>query len=206
MYQKIYFIIALLFSLNLLSQNKANDFHKLKLTELIKTRVVLIDTTSIETIKLFGGEENQLKNHNFENYMMYLDIAKFNQFINKIRKLAYNKNAVISIGGLSNHASEKSDIVSNYSHCDSMDIEEYDKNGYSYFKKKLICDSSCFLQIIAIDFYETWDFISDNGMIEKKVLAYTPIYYDYSKQFYRSLFTVYLDKKTLELIAEKQQY
>lgn len=204
-------VIYLIFMLNLLtlnlafSQKKEVVNSKVVLTDLIKTRVMLIDTTSPAIIaEQYGNDKNSLASYLYLTAITYLDRTKFNQLINNLMVLANNKKAVISDWSNGYKKLSKEKIKESYIFCDSIEQEAFDALGNSFRVKVFSCDStSSFMDIMAIDFYEKWSYNKNNGMIEKEVIAYTPLTLN-EKGFLKEIFTIFKEEKYIQEISEKQ--
>ena len=203
-------VIYLIFTLNILtvclafSQKKEVINSKLVLTDLIKTRVMLIDTTSPAIIsEQYGNDKNSLTNYLNFTAISYLERTKFNQLINNLMILADNKNAVISNWSNGYKKLSKEKIKERYIFCDSVYIECFlcdEGQNETYWQ----CDStSSFMNIIAIDFYEKWSYNKNNGMIDKEVIANTPLTLN-EKGFLKEIFTIFKEEKYIQEISEKQ--
>jgi hypothetical protein len=186
------------------SQKKEVVNSKLVLTDLIKTRVMLVDTTSPTIIaEQYGNDKNSLTNYLNFTAISYLERTKFNQLINNLMVLADNKKTVISNWSNGYKKLSKEKIKERYTFCDSVYIECYsgDEGQYETYWQ---CDStSSFMDIIAIDFYEKWSYNKNNGMIDKEVLAYTPLTLN-EKGFLKEIFTIFKEEKYIQEISEKQ--
>lgn len=204
-------VIYLIFMLNLLtvnlvfSQKKEAANSKFVLTDLIKIRVMLIDTASPAIIaSQYGNDKNSMSKYLNSNAMYYLEKTKFNQLINNLMVLADNKNAVVSNWSNGYKKLSKEKIKERYTFCDSIEQETFDALGNSFLVKVFSCDStSSFMDIMAIDFYEKWNYNKKNGMIEKEVIAYTPLTLN-EKGFLKEIFTIFKEEKYIQEISEKQ--
>lgn len=203
-------VIYLIFMLNLLtvnlafSQKKELVNSKVVLTDLIKIRVMLIDTTSPSIIaEQHGNDKNSLASYLNLTAITYLDRTKFNQLINNLMVLANNKKAVISDWNNGYKKLSKEKIKERYIFCDSVYIECFlcdEGQNETYWQ----CDStSSFMNIMAIDFYEKWSYNKNNGMIDKEVIAYTPLTLN-EKGFLKEIFTIFKEEKYIQEISEKQ--
>lgn len=171
------------------------------LADIIKTTVMIIDTTNPSII---GKEYNHLHEYKVDNSMLYMEPIKFNQLINQFKKTVYNKNAIISIWCLPNETNRKK-ITDFFRSCDAVEVEDFDSKGNSFLRYVIHCDStSIFEKITTIEFYEKWNFNTINGMIEKEVIAYTPLRQT-EKGFLMPLYTVYRNKNALKLITDSSQ-
>lgn len=185
------------------SQKKEVVNSKFVLTDLIKTRVMLIDTTSPTIIaEQYGNDKNSLASYLNFTAITYLERTKFNQLTNKLMFLAENKIAVISNWKSDYKKLSKEKIKECYTFCDSvLQMSCWGGEDIMYWR----CDSiSRFMDIKAIDFYERWLYNEKNGMIEKEVIANTFIYYDTNKEYLRELFTIFKEEKYIQEISEKQ--
>lgn len=202
-FQKAYIFIFIIvfFTSNAFGQKKQLVDSKLVLADLIKTTVMLVDTSSIEFLSQQYGRLASLQEHKISTNLMYLETSKFNLLLNHLKKIANNRSAVISIDG-SDKSPTSEEIIKSYTHCYMVECEEFDKDGNSNMEPKLMCDDYTKIEkTIAIEFYEKWNFNTQNGMIEKEVIAYTPLSLK-NNDYILPLFTVYKNKSYIKLISE----
>lgn len=201
-------VIYLIFMLNLLTVNFAFSQKKevvntrFVLTDLIKTRVMLIDTTSPTMIvEQYGNDKNSLARYLNLMAISFIERSNFNQLINNLMVLSENKNVVISNWNNGYKKLSKGKIKELYTFCDSVEITNcFGGDDASYWR----CDSiSSFMDIMAIDFYEKWNYNKKNGMIDKEVIAYAPLTLN-AKGFLNQIFTIFKEEKYIQEITEKQ--
>lgn len=200
--KQITLLLLVLFSSVLLAQKKEATNNKFVLADVIQTTIVIVDTANPTVI---ASEYSNLHRYKMSKNMMYLETQKFNLFISQLKKIVYNKNAIINIWCFPSDQINRKAIVNFFRNCDTLQVEEFDKNGNSFLRYSIRCDStSIFDNITSIEFYEKWIFNEQNGMIEKEVIAYTPLRQT-EKDFLMPLYTVYRNKESLKLITESSQ-
>lgn len=171
---------------------------KWTLAKVIKTRVIINDTTKIGTILQQYDSSNTLNEYIENNYEKYLERRCFYQLKESIYKIAKTKNAIVYRNGQRLTTKEIKEL---YTNCDSVEVLKCfgGKNEAPSFTI-LSCDSTSKIEnISAINFYETWVFNEKNKMIEKEVLAYQLEYYDFDKSLYIPLFMVFKDEKSVKI-------
>ncbi len=179
---------------------------KLVVSDLIKTRVMLIDTTTPATItSQFGNDKLSMHDYLNSTAISYLEKTKYNQLLSKIISLVKSKNVIITNWNCGGIKLTTKEIKNCYTFCDTVEIEEFDKNGNGYLSKVYSCDStSIFNRIVAIDFYEKWLFNDKNGMFEKEIVAYSPIILNQGKEFFKTWLTIHKNEKYIKEIYLNQ--
>jgi hypothetical protein len=136
----------------------AQDTSKYELARLIKTRVMLKDTTTVNTVLNRYGATDPVASYIADSYLNFLELGYFSEFKENIAKLSESKEALVfSDGNLKKRLNAKEIKESVYVTED---------------KQKVVKASTKTDNISAIDFYESWNYNEKNNMIEKEVLAY----------------------------------
>jgi hypothetical protein len=129
----------------------------------------------------------------------YIDPISYKQFLNIIRKYLNDKNAfaINNYGKKVNPVELKKQTI----YCDSTDNFLIDEFGNEQISRVGYCDSTLMFESNTIlNFTETWSIDSKTYEIKKEVLAYTLMYWDIKREFYRQFLTVYKNKDAFDFI------
>lgn len=203
--------VSALFSCKDVTENKevettSSKVEETVICELIKTRVMLEDTTfkfqavkdtvwvsyikhrDSMRVKSFPGDMSQLSLWEYENY--------FHSFYN-----IFKNDRVLFTDTLLNIKPDYSSRTSIFKICDSvMFLDEPGK------PTRWMCDSTSTISSIkALDFYEKWYSNNTDGSIRKDVLAYAAIGNNYRVGKFLPVFYVFKNKETYEQLKTKLQ-
>jgi hypothetical protein len=129
----------------------------------------------------------------------YIDPISYKQFLNVIRKYLNDKNAfAIDRNGKQIKTEE---LKKQTFFCDSTDRLEIDEFGNEQISRVGYCDSTLmFERNTILNFTETWSIDSKSYELKKEVLAYTLMYWDIERNFYRYFLTIYKNKEAYDFI------
>jgi hypothetical protein len=167
--KNLIFVALFSFSLIIKAQNAGTSGvleigSKHDLARLIKTRVLIKDVTTINTVLLRYGSTQPVSGYIKENYFNYLERANFLKLSESLLKLAHKEGTFVYHPMDINMELTRSEIESRLYYSSPF----YDMNGENLYDSVQYTP----VEITAIDFYESWFFNEKTGMIEKDVLAY----------------------------------
>jgi hypothetical protein len=162
--KKLFLLTACCFSLML----SAQDSSKYELARLIKTSVMLKDTTTLNTVSNRYGSSEPIATYITQTYFNFMEPVYFTDFKEKVLKMAYSKDAHIFSNwdlknGLSASEIKEMLVLKHF-----KEIE----NPLTGAIDSITDETSTTENISVVDFYETWYYNQKNNMIEKDVLAY----------------------------------
>ncbi len=179
-----------------------------EITPLIKTTVILKDTTRIRNIASRGEGDMSVHDYN-EMYMSqtyHLSPAQFSIFQAAMWQAVRSPRSKVYqfYGSKPWTAKEVRDRVIV---CDTVMESYFDEKNNVVEKKRWICDSTSRLHNVnRLDFYESWYFNPATNMIEKEVLGYCVLEYDRERNIYKGLFNVFRDEKAVAKIKSYMDY
>lgn len=179
-----------------------------EITPLIKTTVILKDTTRIRNIASRGEGDLSVHDYN-EMYMSqtyHLSPAQFNVFQAAMWQVVRSpKSKVYQFYGAKPWTTKE--LRGRVIVCDTLMESSFDDKGNMIEKKIWSCDSTSRLHNVnRLDFYESWYFNPATNMIEKEVLGYCVFEYDQEKNIYKGLFNVFRDEKAVAKIKSYMDY
>jgi hypothetical protein len=170
---------------------------KTEMARLIKTKVLIRDSSSIQTVmNNYGDPSSPIAYHITDTYINYLEPSYYYEFKQNIYKIAHSKSALIFSGWDLKKPLTWREIFDKYAICDSLDEISIDPEGNEIITKVFRCDSTSKIEnVSAINFFESWTFNESSGMIEKDVLAYEILSFHPEKRGYMILFMVVKDEE-----------
>lgn len=176
---------------------KAAPAARREMARLIRTRVMIKDTSTLGTVTAtYGDPSFPLSYHIADTYVNYLEPSYFYEFKQSIHKMARSKAALIYSGWNLDSPLKVKEITDRYTLCDSIIQVSVDADGNEIVTSTFHCDSTSRIEnVAAVNFYESWYFNESNAMIEKEVLAYEILSYDQDKNAFRPLFMIVKDEE-----------
>lgn len=179
-----------------------------EITPLIRTTVLLKDTTKLKNIVSKG--EGDLSVHDYNEIYMsqttHLSPRQFAVFQSAMWQVVKSpKSKVYMFYGAKPWTPKE--VRNRVVVCDTISAPFYDAKMNLVEKKIWSCDSTSKIHNISkIDFLESWYFNPASNMLEKEVLGYSVWEYDEDKNAYKGLFNVFRDEKAAAKVKSYMDY
>lgn len=170
---------------------------KITVTDFIVYDVLIHDPAVLSmdssvAFNMAGWQYSTLRDYQENNEFKYFNLAQSRVFRQQMRSILRQPKVVFFKGNKILKSDELGNAITR-----SVFIAEWDSLGEITGEKELK-DTISLKRWSKITFMEEWNLNTENGMLEKKVMAYTVSYFDEEKEIWRELFGVAADRMTFE--------